>query len=143
MIRAASDDELGYLRATWVRGMLRGDKKSSAASKARTRETIDALLTTQRALVMVVGGTSRTEDVVAWCCYTPLKSTAIVHYVYVRKERDGECLRRRGIARTLIQRAGVDTAKVIPYTHETPDWRALVEACGWSVAFISPRDVLI
>ena len=125
MIRPAAPDELDYVRATWLSGLLRGNR-ASAAKRARTRATIEQLLATQRPIVDARTGSrpdERDEDVIAWCCYTPLASTAVLHYVYVRRVHGygGErvMMRGRGIGRSLVSAAGVDLARVVPYTHAT------------------------
>ena len=55
-----------------------------------------------------------------WICYTPLKSTAVIHYVYVR-----DPLRRTGIGRRLVEACGVALDRPVPVTQVTSDGRAV------------------
>lgn len=141
MIRPATPDEHDYMRASWLSCLLRGHK-SSTSKRARTRATIDQLLATQQTLVDARPGEVRAEDVVGWCCYTPLASTAVVHFVSVRFAHRNESMRRTGIGRSLLVGAGVDLARVIPYTHATSVLPGLLRSTGWRATPIDVREVL-
>lgn len=145
MIRPATVEEHDYCRATWLGGMLRGTK-ASTAKRDRTRATIDRLLARERVLVDARPG-ERPEDVVGWCCFTPLASTAVLHYVYTRRIHGrGEArteMRFRGIARDLVTAAGVDLARVVPYTHATDCSRAVLARTGVRATLITLAEVLV
>ncbi|HPP84063.1 MAG TPA: hypothetical protein PLZ50_10980, partial [Rubrivivax sp.] len=64
----------------------RGPNRSHTAADREREQLVD----TQR-VTLAIGGDGA---VFGWICYTPLRSTSVVHYVYVRAP-----LRRTGIGR--------------------------------------------
>ena len=96
--------ERPYCGATWHRGIT--PRFARRALSKRLGDAIDHLLVTQHVLVIHAA-----DRIAAWCCYTPLKTTSVVHYVYVRKEH-----RLDGIATDLLGACGVDLSAPIPYT---------------------------
>ena len=131
MIRPATPDELDYVTATWISGMQRGQHHGRAA-RSRIRAAIEMLVETQPVLVHAAPALDgeRNEDVIGWCCTTPLASPAVVHYVYTRNAHGETPMRRRGIARGLLTRAGVNLASIVPYTHATDLLPALLATSG-------------
>ena len=66
--------------------------------------------------------------VFGWICYTPLRSTAVVHYLYVRAP-----LRRTGIGRRLLEACGVALDRPVPVTQVTDSGTpssSLIPPCG-------------
>jgi 4'-phosphopantetheinyl transferase EntD len=133
--RAATEDELVYVRCTWLASVL-GRRRASNGERQRARQVVDALLT-ERVLVAVQPSPLRPEEVVGWICYTPTASTAVVHYVYVR-----ERCRREKIATDLLAAAGVDATRAVLATHASDMLPIVLRSSGLRVAHVAAEDVL-
>lgn len=134
-IAPMAPDERSYVIATWTRS------KPITAGRVSTAERdamIARLVDEQRVLVaQLPDGTAA-----GWVCYTPLRSTAIVHYLYTRKAIGALELRRRGIGRALVQRAAVDLARPVPYTFTGPMFASLIRGAGVATQRFDPTDIL-
>lgn len=122
--RAAAAGDEGYVIATWLRsylGMRGGRSRRELAARDSKEAIARKLLAAGRVLVVdaPVAAVNSTE-IAGWVCYTPLSSTSVVHYVYVRSQ-----YRRRGIARRLLEAAGVDLVAPIPFTLEGPGFKTI------------------
>lgn len=135
MVRAATEDERDrYVPSTWAAAWIR----SRRTGKGAAVRTIDRLLRTEPVLVVPMPGSDgRVEDVAGWICYTPLRSTAVVHFVYVREPE-----RRRGLGTELLRAAGVDLARVVTSTCSTPAWESWCVQRGWRVGRVQSSEIV-
>lgn len=139
MIRRATSDELPYCRATWITSMLRG-RRAFGASRTKLAHNIELLLESQPVLVGAYPGedpATRPEDIAGWICYTPLASSAVLHWIYVRDQ-----FRGAGIGRALVEAAGIDITRTVLYTQHTKAAAKLMRQTGARGKSIAVKDVL-
>ena len=146
VIRTLEDDEDGYVVSHWCMSMMgslvrrarRGAKLRPAERdrKAATEATTRRLASSQRVLVADDTRKQRGASLVGFICYTPLRSTAIVHYVYVAKPD-----RRGGIGRRLLAGAGVDLERPVMHTHVGPGLAAASAGAGVRLHAIDPQEI--
>lgn len=134
MIRPAEESDLDYVYATWAHGVVSGKRLGSMRTRYLLAQVNDAM-EQARVIVDVRPGKRPEGDIVGWLCYTPLRSTGVVHWVYVRKTHRGN-----GIARGLLDAAGVDTSRAIPYTSEA---KAAADISEKPKHFVPMKDILL
>lgn len=113
MIREADELELDYIYSTWAHSAISRHRSKSIRVRSLICQINDAL-ENARTLVDLRPGERVGGDVVGWICYTPLQSTGIVHWVYVRKLH-----RRQGVGRGLCRAAGIDLGRLVGYTSDS------------------------
>lgn len=146
VIRTLEDDEDGYVVSHWcmstmgalVRRARQGAKLRPAERdrKAAAEATARRLASSQLVLVADDTRRPRGKSLVGFVCYTPLRSTAIVHYVYVAKPD-----RRHGLARRLLAAAGVDLERPVMHTHVGPGLAAAAAGAGVRLHAIEPQEI--
>lgn len=110
-IRPMSADDRPYVLETWRRSMQQKSRKNQRdVSHSRANRARERLADEHRVLVASVADGS----IIGWICYTPLRSSSVVHYLYVRasfrahtKNHDSR------VSRDLMEAAGVDLAKPV------------------------------
>lgn len=134
-IRPATEDEQTYVRCTWLATALHRRRQTNG-ERQRIRQLVDALLG-ESILVAVRPSPTRAEEVVGWLCYSPMRTTAVCHFVYVRDK-----VRREGVARALLTAAGVDLARTVLATSASDMLPAVLAASGLRVEQMRAEDVL-
>lgn len=115
-IRRPRPTDQSYIASTWVNSLIqvRGNTKSESNA------LVDRMLDDPAVRLLLAVEPSSMDTILGWLCYTPMPSSRIVHYVYVRDK-----LRLRGIASALYRKAWpVDKGKLV-YTLSGPDADAL------------------
>lgn len=112
-----TDDVRAWVIRGWINSALRRETGSpeEQITLLKREAVIRRLAAEQRVIVAHDDELPEGRDAVGWVCFTPLLTTAVVHYVYVREPRRGS-----GIARQLAAAAAVDLARPIPYTMSGP-----------------------
>ena len=107
-----------FVLDSWRRSLPKKRRRSPGRSHTAADREREQLVDTQR-VTLAVGDDGA---VFGWICYTPLRSTAVVHYLYVRAP-----LRRTGIGRRLLEACGVALDRPVPVTQVTADGRAVAK----------------
>ena len=115
-VRRPRPTDQGYIASTWAKSMT-GGKRTPETAWLNT--IIDRMLDDPAVRILVASEPSKTDQIVGWLCYTPMKSTLIVHYAYTREPR-----RRQGIIKALLEHA-MPGRKTIAYTMRGPDAESL------------------
>jgi GNAT superfamily N-acetyltransferase len=126
-IRRPRPTDQSYIASTWVNSLIqvRGNTKSEANA------LVDRMLDDPAVRLLLAVEPSSIDTILGWICYTPMPSSRIIHYVYVRDK-----LRLRGIASALYRKAWpVDKGKLV-YTMRGPDSDRLLER--WPSAISLP-----
>lgn len=133
--RSIAADE-GYIAATWRRSALGARSRRSDVERRRSATERQIRRMMERGELLVAEDPSTPDLLLGWICTTRLRSTAIVHYVYVRDRYPGsvEPLRRRGLGRQLAVAAGVNLAAPIPFTIAGPDVHHLARFRPYPIA---------
>lgn len=139
LVREPVASDQGYVVRTWLRSLtsVRPLKKAPPAKLRAVEAGIERLMdrSDTRALI----ATAVAPDLCGWIVWTPIGSGAVLHYLYVRKLE-----RERGVARALIERAGIRLDRPLVYTFAGPARRWLVEKAPQAVHmelddFLDPR----
>lgn len=83
--------------------------------------------------VFIACDEDKTDDIFGFLLWDKTTIGVLVHYLYVRKDKDGPNMRKQGIARKLLTAAGVDADTQVTYTMRTamfdfsPSWRKRVD----------------
>jgi hypothetical protein len=105
-LAAPAAEDLGYIRRTWFESYKHSpamDRLSWPIFKQTSGRVIDALL--GRNDVHLLAAYDADGKVVGWCAWTPGKSVATLHWVYVRHAIGENPTRRRGVAAVLLDAA--------------------------------------
>lgn len=141
MIRTMTAADRAYVLASWRLSLDRRSRRSRSTHAAAERER-ETLVDTQRVDLVE----DATGAIVAWCCYTPLPSSPIVHYIYVReplRSKPGPEVRiGPRFGSMLIEHAGVKRGAAIAATSSSKIARVIVAAKGLRVVEIDAQEVL-
>lgn len=146
--------ERSYVRSTWIKategtrhrygacGPDPGvyDERGRRVPCVRCQERhllIERLMESQTVLVARV---PNTEVIIGWICGTPLRTTAAVHYVYVRNPK-GRSMRGFKFGLALARQLGVDMTATIPHTFTCQRFDALTDRFGVKTRRIAPSDI--
>jgi GNAT superfamily N-acetyltransferase len=113
VIRPAVDDDLNFIRSTWMKSLQVPPPSWPAAMRVR-----DRLLDRCPPIVASLDGVP--TSVIAWACFEP----DIIHFVFTR-----ERWQRQGLATALLE-PFADKPTVM-YTHQTPCLRFMPMPRGW------------
>lgn len=139
LVREPVAGDQGYVVRTWTKSLasVRPYKTSTAAKFRAIEAGIERLM--DRGDTRALIATAVAPDLCGWVVWTPMGGGAVLHYLYVRKLE-----RERGVARALIERAGIRLDRPLVYTFAGPARRWLVEKAPQAVHmdlddFLDPR----
>lgn len=124
-VRMLDDKDLGYVARSWKTTLYEHGKRPNGAQWSSRPKSmffnlvnapIDILLA-NKITEVVLDPIDRTY-IVAWCCY----DSEAIHYVFVR-----DSVRGSGVARALLQRAGIDKRAPLLVTHSTKDGEHIIK----------------
>ena len=132
-LRPGRPGDQGYVTSTWLRSLQNapGCRKVPRSSFYKAHGTdVDRLLDRPDVRIVVACDPADIDAILGWLCYTQMPPSMLaLHYVYVRAEdRLGVELRRRGIARALLEaaREGLTRDTKLVYTYKGPSEKALL-----------------
>ena len=117
LIRPACPSDQGYVASTWRESLLLANRETVSTVNAR----IDKFLDDVGVRVLVAAEPTKPERIYGWMCYSPARTTAVLHYLYTREKQ-----RNRGVAKRLFEYAWPKQPDKIIYTLRGPSSKWLV-----------------
>lgn len=127
-----------YVLDSWRRSMPKKMRRRRGQTSAHADRQRARLVDSQSVLV----ASGNDGAIFGWICFTPLRSTAVVHYIYVRDVFRTGPFGGQKFGRALLGAAGVDLSTPIPTTLTTPAARAIAQAKGLRLLEVDASEVL-
>lgn len=131
IIRRGIPSDQPYICSTWLKSLSHAPLYRNHPRQsffARNGADVDALLDRDDVSVRVAE-VPVPDTILGWICYTQMAPrTLVLHYIYVRREHNGQDVRLHGIARSLLRAAmeGLQPESSVLYTYKGPNERELL-----------------
>lgn len=122
-----------FVLDTWRRSLPKRHRRAPGRSHSNTDRLREKLVDAHHVLCATGDGGA----IFGWVCYTPLRTTAVIHYVYVRAP-----LRGTGIGRTLLAATGVALDRPVAVTSATAEARARAGRAGVRLVETQASEVM-